>query len=577
MRFTASRLSEGNQIFPDEINIDDTSVTIKSPKLFGGKSKSFPLGQISVSINTPMVGFSDITLFSQGTGMSVHGFTSSDAKSIKYYIEKNVSDQKEEARKREKAEKRRKDDEWRNERENDRNSRETESSYGPGYNANNNGRSNHRVPEELDDDSLNLQALNNMLTRLIYQVKSEGRKFTELEHLSIKTLENTLKGNGKIILDKWFFASSTAHFCSQTSFGIDYHHSAWASLNDLEEYWMMSKDERSKIAEEKTQKEKEKEQEIIQKYIEEHKPPDPLSLSLQIKSHLESETGEKFDLIPEFEKFSLSDEPVQIGYLLTNANLQSTRLNFTEDGILYSVTYWHPAEKVSQFANHLAHLSIEKAMDCIVNYFKNPKAKQLIEYSETEYEYSDPDEIGNKYDEQVEKLLAGNINSLIITAEPDRYKSDFVECSLRNGDYILKSDEDYFTITGELSGLELYGNLNKYNGKLLIIKDSDTSLRDENFVKIFQQAVDPKAIRPLRRPHNRSFTDSAAKVPVAFEFTGKIILISAISKKKFTSLLGKQSNFLEVVLKKQNTINCLWGWLPGFERIRPTNPIFSNS
>jgi hypothetical protein len=91
MKFKASRLSDGNNVFPDEISIDDNSVTIKSPKLFGGVSKSFPLGQITVSINTPFIGFSDITLFSQGTRMSVHGFSSSEAKKIRNLIEQGPS------------------------------------------------------------------------------------------------------------------------------------------------------------------------------------------------------------------------------------------------------------------------------------------------------------------------------------------------------------------------------------------------------------------------------------------------------------------------------------------------------
>jgi hypothetical protein len=91
MKFKASRLSDGNNVFPDEISIDDNSVTIKSPKLFGGVSKSFPVGQITVSINTPLIGFSDITLFSQGARMSVHGFSSGEAKKIRTLIENGFS------------------------------------------------------------------------------------------------------------------------------------------------------------------------------------------------------------------------------------------------------------------------------------------------------------------------------------------------------------------------------------------------------------------------------------------------------------------------------------------------------
>jgi hypothetical protein len=87
VKFTAKRISKGNFFWPDEITIDDNSVTIKSPYLFGGKSKSFPIGQISVAIDNPMVGYSDITLFSHGTHMRIHGFTVSDTKKIKRLIE----------------------------------------------------------------------------------------------------------------------------------------------------------------------------------------------------------------------------------------------------------------------------------------------------------------------------------------------------------------------------------------------------------------------------------------------------------------------------------------------------------
>jgi hypothetical protein len=84
--FTASRLSEGNRIFPDQIIIDEDSVTIKSPKLFGGNATSFPLGQITMSIDSPFLGFCDIKFSSQGTNICVHGFTDNDSKRIKRLI-----------------------------------------------------------------------------------------------------------------------------------------------------------------------------------------------------------------------------------------------------------------------------------------------------------------------------------------------------------------------------------------------------------------------------------------------------------------------------------------------------------
>src|ERR1700753_3973681 len=86
MKFTASRLSDGNNFFPDQIIIDNHFVTITSPKLFGGASKSFPIEQITISIIRPMIGFSDITVYAHGTQMTGHGFSSSEAKKIKKLI-----------------------------------------------------------------------------------------------------------------------------------------------------------------------------------------------------------------------------------------------------------------------------------------------------------------------------------------------------------------------------------------------------------------------------------------------------------------------------------------------------------
>jgi len=89
MKFVASRLSEGNKIFPSEIYLEPTGITIKIPGLFSGETKQFDYNHIaSVEIDTPMIGFSTITIFAGGTQMSANGFTKEEAKQIKNGIEK---------------------------------------------------------------------------------------------------------------------------------------------------------------------------------------------------------------------------------------------------------------------------------------------------------------------------------------------------------------------------------------------------------------------------------------------------------------------------------------------------------
>lgn len=94
MKIIASRISEGNKIFPAEIHVETTGVTIKIPGLFSGESKHFDFQHIaSVDIETPLIGYSTITIYAGGTQMSAHGFTKSEVKQVKEAIEssKNAS------------------------------------------------------------------------------------------------------------------------------------------------------------------------------------------------------------------------------------------------------------------------------------------------------------------------------------------------------------------------------------------------------------------------------------------------------------------------------------------------------
>ncbi len=88
MKFTASRLSSGNKMFPTEIYLESTGLTIKIPGLFKGESKQFDFDHIaSVEIDTPMIGFSTISIFAGGTQMTATGFTKDEVKQIKKAIE----------------------------------------------------------------------------------------------------------------------------------------------------------------------------------------------------------------------------------------------------------------------------------------------------------------------------------------------------------------------------------------------------------------------------------------------------------------------------------------------------------
>lgn len=92
MKFTASRLSQGNQVFPPEIIIEEDGLTVKVPGVFSGQSKYLDYLNIGeVSVDAPLVGYSTITFYTAGTKVSAHGFTSSEVKQIKAAIEEGKS------------------------------------------------------------------------------------------------------------------------------------------------------------------------------------------------------------------------------------------------------------------------------------------------------------------------------------------------------------------------------------------------------------------------------------------------------------------------------------------------------
>ena len=89
MEFEASRLSDGNKLFPARVIIEPIGITLKIPGLFGGKEKTIPFHLISsVKLKTPFIGYSTIIIYSVGWDIiTASGFTAADVTTIKKQIE----------------------------------------------------------------------------------------------------------------------------------------------------------------------------------------------------------------------------------------------------------------------------------------------------------------------------------------------------------------------------------------------------------------------------------------------------------------------------------------------------------
>ncbi|QXV67180.1 hypothetical protein FPZ42_01180 [Mucilaginibacter achroorhodeus] len=88
MKYTASRLSEGNKIFPAQVIVEPTGITVRIPGFFSGDETTVAYNSISaVEIDTPLIGFSTIRFYHNGNKVEAHGFSKADAKAIKQAIE----------------------------------------------------------------------------------------------------------------------------------------------------------------------------------------------------------------------------------------------------------------------------------------------------------------------------------------------------------------------------------------------------------------------------------------------------------------------------------------------------------
>jgi len=87
-KITASRISDGNKLFPASITIEDTGLKVRLPGFWKDEETFVSYTDISgVSVDTPLIGYSSIEFNVMGSRVKAHGFTKSEVKEIKQAIE----------------------------------------------------------------------------------------------------------------------------------------------------------------------------------------------------------------------------------------------------------------------------------------------------------------------------------------------------------------------------------------------------------------------------------------------------------------------------------------------------------
>jgi hypothetical protein len=303
-----------------------------------------------------------------------------------------------------------------------------------------------------------------------------------------------------------------------------------------------------------------------------------------IKSQLEEDLNKKLYLIPEIDTFNRAGEPLQKGYLISSDDLRSMRLNFTESGKLYSVDIWKPSSIKPDITVYLNDISFEQAIVKLINLYKNPKAslseaeeeitvsKPLtqsegdvkIKKVEDEYEFADPDVVFDDLVTYIKMVINGEMNSLLLTGQAGVGKTFLVTRTLQSAG--LKRNVDYFKMTGKSTAAGMYTTLYEHNGKMILFDDCDSVFKDDNAVNVLKGALDTAKVREISWNTAMPLkTSDKNQVPKKFDFTGKVIFISNLARKKIDSAIRSRAFMLEIALTKEDMIARMWSLLPKIE------------
>lgn len=144
------------------------------------------------------------------------------------------------------------------------------------------------------------------------------------------------------------------------------------------------------------------------------------------------------------------------------------------------------------------------------------------------------------------RVGAGAFNSLFISGRAGTGKTYNVEKALK--DEGLQEDDDYVIISGAASVIMIYIKMYQFNGKTLVFDDCDSVFKDEAGRNLLKAALDTKPVRKIsymkrtnmlydpkefeNKPEEEFNALESGLVPNRFDFTGRIIFISNLDKKK---------------------------------------------
>jgi len=88
MIFKASRLSDGNKMFPVEVELKETCLEVKDPGLFKSVETNYDYQYIDdFKVSNPMIGYCSFSFKYKDQLVEVHGFTDHDMDEIERLLD----------------------------------------------------------------------------------------------------------------------------------------------------------------------------------------------------------------------------------------------------------------------------------------------------------------------------------------------------------------------------------------------------------------------------------------------------------------------------------------------------------
>jgi|TARA_B110000908_G_scaffold163693_1_gene210578 hypothetical protein len=192
-----------------------------------------------------------------------------------------------------------------------------------------------------------------------------------------------------------------------------------------------------------------------------------------------------------------------------------------------------PYRQISRIKKSVPVVNVESPAEKQNELTLNDKVKYLEETMEDIYQIS-------------RRVGAGAFTSLFISGRAGTGKTYNVERALK--DEGLTEGDDYVLVSGAASVIMMYKKFYQYRNGTLVFDDCDAVFRDENGRNLMKAALDTKAVRKIsylkkttavfdpkdfeNDPEGEFNALENGIVPNTFEFAGRVIFISNLSKDK---------------------------------------------